>query len=86
MAQIQFDFQFITGAADDALAGELGRRSSDGWEVLGITGRAGDIVVCLRRERDFQVAQSLMNALEETQTVEAISTLEIPAEEFTTDG
>jgi len=81
MARVTHEYKFLRGAADTPLAGEITQLSSAGWEVAAIGGRAEDLVVLLRRETDFEVAQSLQHALEEVQTVDAVAR-EVPPEEL----
>lgn len=64
MAQISFEYRIVTGRGNE-LADELGALSrSGGWQVAQMTAMDADLVVLLRREKDFEVAQSLQQALE----------------------
>ncbi len=67
-----------------AFCSELTRLSSAGWQVAGLTHGPDGLICLLRREKDFEVAQSLQVAFEESETLtEAISRREIPPEEMT---
>lgn len=64
MAQISYEYKIATGRGN-ALADELGALSrSGGWQVAQMTALKDELVVLLRREKDFEVAQSLQQALE----------------------
>jgi hypothetical protein len=73
VARVSYEFRVITGEPSERLCAQLGGLSSEGWDVVGITHGPADVVCLLRREKDFEVARSLMTALEEEQSVEAIS-------------
>ena len=67
MAQMAFEYKILTGKADDELTKQLGALSaSSGWTVANMTSIDHDVVILLRREKDFEVAQSLQQALEST--------------------
>ena len=83
MPRVSYDFRFATGQPDEHLSSELAVLSSNGWEVVGITRHEDGIACLLRREKDFEVARTLQSAFEEPEkATEAISRLEIPAEEL----
>jgi len=65
MAQIAFEYKIVTGKANEQLSQQLAAlSSSSGWVVAEMTALDSELVVLLRREKDFEVAQSLQQALE----------------------
>lgn len=65
MAQIAFEYKIVTGKANEELTKQLGAlSSSSGWIVAEMTTLDDALVVLLKREKDFEVAQSLQQALE----------------------
>ncbi|MDQ6826753.1 MAG: hypothetical protein M3Z14_06090 [Candidatus Eremiobacteraeota bacterium] len=67
MAHPQFDYKLLTGSPDDELAMKLSDLSATkGWEVVSMAGHdRGKVAVLLKRDKDYEVAQSLQQALEE---------------------
>ncbi len=66
MAQIAFEYKIVTGRANDELAHQLGALSgAAGWQVAAMSALEKELVVLLKREKDFEVAQSLQQALED---------------------
>lgn len=60
MAHISYDYKFVQGPPGDALASELGDLSAaGGWNVAQMTALDARVVVLLKREKDYEVAQSL---------------------------
>ena len=65
MAQMAYEYKIVTGQANEELSTQLGALSaSSGWMVADITALDHELVVLLQREKDFEVAQSLQQALE----------------------
>ncbi len=65
MAQIAFEYKIVTGRPNDELAHQLGALSgAGGWQVAGMSALEQELVILLKREKDFEVAQSLQQALE----------------------
>lgn len=65
MAQIAFEYKIVTGRANDELAQQLGALSgAAGWQVAAMSALEQELVILLKREKDFEVAQSLQQALE----------------------
>lgn len=63
MAHISFDYKIVQGAPGETLATELGDLSaSGGWEVVEMASIDARLVVLLKREKDYDVAQSLQEA------------------------
>ena len=65
MAQFSFEYKILTGRENEELASQLGSLSNCGWRVAQMTSLRDDIVILLQREKDYEVAQSLQQALEE---------------------
>ncbi len=82
MARVSYEFQIVCGEPDERLAKALTDHSVHGWEIAGVAYGTKGLIVLLKREKDFEVAQSLRVALEEAETVEAVSHVEIPREEL----
>jgi hypothetical protein len=79
MARVMYDYRFEEGAPNGTLAANLGEYSAQGWDVVAMVERGSNVLCLLRRERDFEVAQSLQTALEaEPVSIEAIARTEIP--------
>jgi hypothetical protein len=84
MANIAFEYRIALGEPDESFCRQLAELSNAGWQVAALTHGRDGLICLLKREKDFEVAQSLHVALEETQThTEAISRHEIPPEEMT---
>ncbi|MDQ2866410.1 MAG: hypothetical protein M3R51_09310 [Candidatus Eremiobacteraeota bacterium] len=63
MAHISYDYKIVRGKPDETLAEELGDLSaSGGWNVAEVASIGSDLIVLLKREKDYEVAQSLQEA------------------------
>jgi hypothetical protein len=79
-----FEHKIVLGAPDDEFCSELTRLSSAGWQIAALTHGPDGLICLLKREKDFEVAQSLQEALQESETLtDAISRREIPPDEMT---
>lgn len=84
MANVAFEHKIVLGAPDERLCAQLTELSAVGWQAVGIAHSSDGLICLLRREKDFEIAQSLQVAFEESEVLtEAISRREIPPEEMT---
>ncbi|MFN2448274.1 MAG: hypothetical protein ABR508_00570 [Candidatus Baltobacteraceae bacterium] len=84
VANVAFEYKIVSGEPDERLCAQLGALSSSGgWEVVAAAHAPHGLICLLKREKDFEVAQSLHVALEETQTIaQAVARREMPPEEI----
>lgn len=84
VAKAAFQYKIVSGAPDERLCAQLGALSSGGgWEVIAATHGPDGLVCLLKREKDFEVAQSLQAALEErAPDTESAAWREMPPEEL----
>jgi len=84
VANVVFEHKIVIGAPDERFCAQLTQLSSSGWQAVGLAHGPDGLICLLRREKDFEVAQSLQVAFEESELLtEAISRREIPPEEMT---
>ena len=82
VANVTFEYKIVKGAPDDHLCEQLCVLSSRGWQVASATYGEGTLICLLKREKDFEVARSVREALEESPIVEAVARPDMPPEEI----
>lgn len=83
LPNLAFEYKIVTGDSDERLCTQIGALSGEGWEVAGFTHASRGLVCLLKREKDFEVAQSLHAVLEERETTsEEAVRREMPPEEL----
>lgn len=78
-----FEYRFELGMPDADFSARLSELSGAGWQVAALTYGPHGAICLLKREKDFEIAQSLQVALEESETItDAIARREFPPEEI----